>query len=87
MKKDKSTVTVERKTKVLLLLKENYLVILDFAITVHKSQGSTQEYLQSDLSQSTSKRTAMGKNYQQPIPQGQFYLLLSLADYVIKFCC
>ena len=35
--------------------------------------------MQGDLSRSTSKKTAMRKNYQQPISQGQFYTLLACA--------
>ena len=45
--------------------------------TVHKSQGSSLAYMQGDLNRSTGKKTATGKNYQQPISQGQFYTLLS----------
>ena len=33
--------------------------------------------MQGDLNRSTGKKTATGKNYQQPISQGQFYTLLS----------
>ena len=33
--------------------------------------------MQDDLNQSTGKKTATGKNYQQPISQGQFHTLLS----------
>ena len=47
--------------------------------TVHKSQGSSLAYMQGDLNRSTGKKTATGKNYQQPISQGQFYTLLSRA--------
>ena len=36
-------------------------------------------YMQGDLNRSTGKKTATGKNYQQPISQGQFYTLLSRA--------
>ena len=64
LKKGKSTVITERK---------QFLLILDHAITVHKSQGSTVAYMQGDLNRSTVKKTATGKNYQQPISQGQFY--------------
>lgn len=77
-----NTATVKRfslkKGKVLLLLKKNSL-ILGHAISVHKSLGSTLTYMQGNLNQSTGKKTAMGKNYQQPISeaQGQFYNLLS----------
>ena len=35
--------------------------------------------MQGDLNQSTGKKTATGKNYQQPISQGRFYTLLSRA--------
>ena len=33
--------------------------------------------MQTDLNRSTGKKTATGKNYQQPISQGQFYTLFS----------
>ena len=33
--------------------------------------------MQDDLNRSTGKKTATGKNYQQPISQGQFHTLLS----------
>ena len=70
LKKGKSTVVAERK---------QFPLILGHAITVHKSQGSTLAYMQGDLNRSTGKKTATGKNYQQPISQGQFYTLLSRA--------
>ena len=58
--------------------KKNYVILGD-VITVHKSQGSTLAYMQVYLSCFTGKKTAMGKNYQQPISQGQFYTFLSWA--------
>ena len=67
-KKGKSTVVAVRR---------QFLLILGYAITVHKSQGSTLSYMQGDLNRSTDKKTASGKNYQQPISQGQFSTLLS----------
>ena len=70
LKKGKSTVIAERR---------QFLLILGHAITVHKSQGSTLAYMQGDLNQSTGKKAATGKSYQQPISQGQFYTLLSRA--------
>ena len=53
LKKGKSTVTAERK---------QFALILDHAITVHKSQESTLTYKQGDLNRSTGKKTATGKN-------------------------
>ena len=35
--------------------------------------------MQVDLNRSTAKKTGTGKNYKQPICQGQFYTLLSHA--------
>ena len=70
LKKGKSTAIAERK---------HIPLILGHGITVHKSEGSTLAYMQGDLNQSTGKKTATGKNYQQPISQGQFYTLLSHA--------
>ena len=70
LKKGKSTVIAETK---------QFPLILGHAITVHKSQGSTLAYMQSDLNRSTGKKTATGKNCQQPLSQGQFYTLLSRA--------
>ena len=61
LKKGKSTVTAVRK---------QFPLKLGHVITVHKSQGSTVAYMQGDLNRSTGKKTAMGKNYQQPISQG-----------------
>ena len=61
------------------VIAEKNSLILGHAISVHKSLGSTLTYMQGNLNQSTGKKTAMGKNYQQPISeaQGQFYNLLS----------
>ena len=70
LKKGKSTVIAERK---------QFPLILGHAITVLKSQGSTLAYMHADLNRSTGKKTAMGKNYQQPLSQGQLYTLLSCA--------
>ena len=58
---------------------KQFPLTLGYAITVHKSQGSTLAYMQGDLNRSTDKKTATGKNYQQSISQGQFYTLLSRA--------
>ena len=57
-KKGKSTIIAEKK---------QFLLILGHAITVHKSQGSTLDYMQGDLYWSTCKNTAIGKEYQQSI--------------------
>ena len=54
-------------------------MLLGQAITVHKSQGSTLNYIKGHLGRSTGKKTATGKTYQKPISQGQFYSLLSRA--------
>ena len=59
--------------------RKHFLLILSHAITAHKSQGSALTYMQGDLNQFTGKKTATGKNYQQPISQCQFYTLLSRA--------
>ena len=67
-KKGKITFIAERK---------QFPLILDHAITVHKSQGSILNYMKGDVSRSTGKKTATGKTYQQPISQGQLYTLLS----------
>ena len=40
--------------------------------------------MQGELSQSTGKTTATGKNYQQPISRGQFYTLLFRAKSLDK---
>ena len=68
LKKCKITVIAERK---------QFPLILGHAITVHKSQGSTLNYIKGGSSRSTGMKTATGKTYQQPISQGQFYTLLS----------
>ena len=68
LKKGKSTAIAKRK---------QFPLILDHAITVCKSEGSTLTYMKGDLDGSTGKKSATGKNYQQP--QGQFYTLLSHA--------
>ena len=70
LKKGRNTVIAERK---------QLLLIRAHTITVHKSEGSTLAYMQGDLNRSTGKKTAIGKNYQQPISQGRFYTLLSWA--------
>ena len=68
LKKGKITVIAERKP---------FPLILGHAITVHKSHGSSLNYMKGDLSQSPVKKTTTGKTYQQPMSQGQFYTLLS----------
>ena len=70
---------LSRKESSVIAERKQFSLILGHAITVHKSQGSTLVYMQDDLNQSTGKKTATGKNYQQPISQGQFYTLLSRA--------
>ena len=62
-KKDKSTVFAEKKTT------------LGHAITVHKSQGSTVDYLQVDL---PARKLLEGKIINN-LYLGQFYILLSRA--------
>ena len=70
LKKEKSTVILERK---------QFALILGYAITVQKSQESTLPYMQGDLNRSTGKKTATGKSFQHPTSQGQFYTLLFCA--------
>ena len=70
LKKGNITAITERK---------QFLLILDCASTVYKSQGSIVAYMRGDLNRSTGEKSAMVKNYQQPISQGQFYTLLSYA--------
>ena len=70
LKKGKSTVIAERK---------QFPLTLGHTITVHRSQGTTQAYMQGDFNRSTDKKTATGKNYKQPVSQDQFYTLLSCA--------
>ena len=65
---------LQRKTKVLFLLKKKK-TILDHAITVHKSQGSTVDYLQGDL---PARKLLEGKIINN-LYLGQFYILLSCA--------
>ena len=69
-KKGKTTITAQRK---------QFPAILGHAITVHKSQGSTLDYMKGDLNRSTGKKSSSGKEYMQPVSQGQFYTLLSRA--------
>ena len=68
LKKGKTTVIAQRK---------QFLLMFGHAITVHKSQGSTLAYIQGDLNRSTGIQTETGKNYEQPLSQGQFYTLFS----------
>ena len=63
-KKDKSIVFAEKNK-----------TILDHAITVHKSQGSTVDYLQGDL---PARKLLEGKIINN-LYLGQFYILLSCA--------
>ena len=60
--KGKNTVMAERK---------QFSLILGQAITDHKSQRSTLICMKGDLSRYAGKKTATGKNDQQPIFQGQ----------------
>ena len=68
--KGKTTITAQRK---------QFPAILGHAITVHKSQGSTLEYMKGDLDRTTGKQSQTGKEYKVPICQGQLYTLLSRA--------
>ena len=43
--------------------------------------------MQGDLNRSTGKKTATGKDYQQPISQCQFYTLHSLVESRDKVYC
>ena len=72
-------ITARAKRFPVIAERKQFLLILGHAITVHKSQGSTLAYMQGDLNRSTGKKTAVGKNYQQPVSQGQFYTVLSRA--------
>ena len=64
--------------------KQQFRSILDHSITVYNSI-STLAYMQGDLNRFTGKKTATGKNYQQPISRGQFYTLLSHAKSCNRF--
>ena len=57
LKEGKSTAIAEGK---------QFPLILGHAITVRKPQRSTRAYMQGDLNRSTGKKTATGKNCQQP---------------------
>ena len=63
------------KTIMINVQRKQYPGILGHAITVHKSQGSTLEYMRGDLDRTTQKNPA----YKIPICQGQLYTLLSHA--------
>ena len=64
-KKNRGTIVVERK---------QFPLILAHAITIHKSQGSTVEYLSGDLDQ-----TSRNAKRSVPISKGMLYTLLSRA--------
>ena len=72
-------ISFKERKKYCYCWKKIIYVILGQAITVHKCQGSTLAYMEVDISWFTGKKTAMGKHFQQPISQGQFYTLLSCA--------
>ena len=76
LKRGNNTVIAERK---------QFPLIFSHAITAHKSQGSTLDYMQGNLNWSTGKKTAVGKSYQQRMSQGQFYILLYCAKSRNKF--
>ena len=63
--KRKSHITVERK---------QFPLVIGHAITIHKSQGSTLEYMKGDLDQ-----TSNNPKYSAPIGPGMIYTLLSRA--------
>ena len=76
----KCTVIAERK---------QFPLILDHAVTVRESQGSTLSYMKGNVSWSIGKKTATSKSCQRPIFQSHFYTLLSHAkscdSFVIDF--
>ena len=64
-KQNRTTIIVERK---------QFPLILAHAITIHKSQGSTLEYMRGDLNQTSGNETRSA-----PIGQGMLYTLFSRA--------
>ena len=54
--------------------RKQFPLVIAHAITIHKSQGSTLEYMIGDLNQTT--KTGDRK---VPVKEGQFYTLLSRA--------
>ena len=64
----KTTINVQRK---------QFPAILGHAITVHKSQGSTLEYMKGDLDRSTGKISNSGKEFKTPIGPGILYIAFS----------
>ena len=75
------TITAETKSfpyryrnKAGCMERKQYPLVIAYAITIHKSQGSTLEFIVGDLNCATDK----GPNA-APVNRGQVYALLSLA--------
>ena len=62
-----------RRGKTITVQRKQYPLMLAHGMTIHKSQGSSLEFMLGDLDTST------GKTKPAPINQGQFYTLLSRA--------
>ena len=68
-----------RNNTTIIVQRKQFPAILGHSITVHKSQGSTLEYMKGDLDRTTKKHSESGKQYKVPICQGILYTLLSRA--------
>ena len=57
--------------------RRQFLGILAHAITVHKSQGNTFEYMMGDMYRTSDKITSKGKPRHVNVQPGQFNMMLS----------
>ena len=64
--------SLQQRRSQIKVFRKQYPIVVAYAITVHKSQGATFQYMEADLD-----RSSINPNRLTPLNPGQFYTLLS----------